>query len=282
MNPTIEQLQTLCAIAQAAGQQIMDVYAQDFASWQKDDASPLTEADLRADRSIRAGLESAFPGIFVWSEESVSAGARNAETFFLVDPLDGTKEFVQRSDEFTVNIALIHQGQPVAGVVLAPATGELFYAARGLGAWQSQTNEANGALPLCVAPARSGTPLRVLGSRSHGGPALAAWLAQLPLAHDFVAAGSSLKFCRIAQGQADIYPRFGPTSQWDTAAAQCVLEQAGGRVSDFAGQRLRYGLQRPVLNPEFLAVGDAQWLQNLTLLQTTKPSNHEQPAPTDH
>jgi len=259
-NLTIEQLHTLCAIAEAAGQQVMAVYAQDFASWQKDDASPLTEADVRADQTIRAGLQAQFPGVFVWSEESVSAGARTAETFFLVDPLDGTKEFVQRSGEFTVNIALIHQGQPVAGVVLAPATGELFYAAQGLGAWQRQ---AGGDVALQVAPVRAGQPLRVLGSRSHGGEALAAWLAQLPLAHDFVAAGSSLKFCRIAQGLADSYPRFGPTSQWDTAAAQCVLEQAGGRVTDFAGQRLQYGLQRPVLNPEFLAVGDPQWLAQL-------------------
>ena len=259
-TPTLEQLHTLCAIAEAAGQQVMAVYAQDFASWQKDDASPLTEADLRADRSIRAGLQTAFPGVFVWSEESVSTGERTADTFFLVDPLDGTKEFVHRSGEFTVNIALIHQGQPVAGVVLAPVTGELFYAAQGLGAWQRHTS---GAVPLQVAALRAGAPLRVLGSRSHGGEALAAWLAQLPLAHDFVAAGSSLKFCRIAQGQADIYPRFGPTSQWDTAAAQCVLEQAGGRVTDFAGQRLCYGLQRPTLNPEFLAVGDAQWLAQL-------------------
>ena len=270
MNPTIEQLETLCAIAQTAGQQVMAVYAQDFASWQKDDASPLTEADLRADRAIRAGLETAFPEIFVWSEESVSAGTRDTDTFFLVDPLDGTKEFVQRSGEFTVNIALIHQGQPIAGVVFAPATGELFYAAQGLGAWQQQPT---GAVPLRVAPTRTDAPIRILGSRSHGGPALAAWLAQLPVAHDFVAAGSSLKFCRIAQGQADLYPRFGPTSQWDTAAAQCVLEQAGGRVTDFAGQRLRYGLQRPVLNPEFLAVGDAQSLQHLVPLQTT--ARHE-------
>ena len=259
-NLTIEQLHILCAIAEAAGQQVMAVYAQDFASWQKDDASPLTEADVRADQTIRAGLQARFPGMFVWSEESVSAGARTAETFFLVDPLDGTKEFVQRSGEFTVNIALIHQGQPVAGVVLAPARGELFYAAQGLGAWQRQ---AGGDVALQVAPVQVGQPLRVLGSRSHGGEALAAWLAQLPLAHDFVAAGSSLKFCRIAEGLADVYPRFGPTSQWDTAAAQCVLEQAGGRVTDFAGQRLHYGLQRPVLNPEFLAVGDPQWLAQL-------------------
>ena len=264
--PTLAQLHTLCAIAQAAGQQVMEVYAQDFASWQKDDASPLTEADVRADRSIRAGLHAAFPGAFVWSEESVSAGERNADTFFLVDPLDGTKEFVQRSGEFTVNIALIQQGKTVAGVVLAPATGELFYAAQGLGAWQ---HHPSGDMALQVAAQQAGAPLRVLGSRSHGGEALATWLAQLPIAHDFVAAGSSLKFCRIAQGQADIYPRFGPTSQWDTAAAQCILEQAGGRVIDFAGQTLHYGLQRPTLNPEFLAVGDAQWLTQL--LPPTQP-----------
>lgn len=249
-----EQLQTLCNIAHAAGQEIMAVYDQGGAVWQKDDTSPLTEADLRADAVIRKGLEAAFPGVFVLSEESRSAGEAPVDAFFLVDPLDGTKEFLKRNGEFTVNIALVQQGVPIAGVVFAPALGELYYSALGLGGWVQIAGSAPQALQVAVW--RPTEPLRVIGSRSHGGDKLAAWLTTLSCQHSFVAAGSSLKFCRIAQGQADIYPRFGPTSQWDTAAAHCVLVAAGGAVLDLAGSPLMYGLQRPLLNPEFVAVGD--------------------------
>ncbi len=250
------QLQTLCHIAQAASQEIMAVYQRGGAVWQKnagqEDASPLTEADLRADALIRQALTAVYPGVYILSEESRSAGSQAADTFFLVDPLDGTKEFLKRNGEFTVNIALVQDGVPVLGVVLAPALGELFYAARGLGAYK---RTANGAERRLQPGARAeDAPLRVIGSRSHGGDKLAAWLATLEGAHSFVAAGSSLKFCRIAESQADVYPRFGPTSQWDTAAAQCVLEAAGGAVLDWEGQPLHYGLQRALLNPEFVAV----------------------------
>ena len=250
---TKAELDTLCRIAEVAGQEIMAVYREGGETWQKDDQSPLTEADLRADRVIRAGLEQHFPGVFILSEESVSAGPRDAERFFLVDPLDGTKEFLKRNGEFTVNIALIENGEPVAGVVLAPALDELFYAARGLGAWK---RDSTGLRPIATAHRSPTDPLCVMGSRSHGADKLNAWLTTLKTEHTFVAAGSSLKFCRIAEGQADIYPRFGPTSQWDTAAAQAVLEVAGGVVTDLQGTLLRYGLDRPVLNPEFVAVGD--------------------------
>ena len=251
MIVTAQELATLCDIAEAAGRAIMAVYASGGEVWQKDDASPLTEADLRADNVIRAGLESHFPGIFIWSEESVSSHPAQAQTFFLVDPLDGTKEFLKRNDEFTVNIALVQDGVPIAGVVLAPALPALFYAAVGLGAYK---RDASGTHPI-VTHTDQRQPLRVMGSRSHGGDTLSGWLANLSVPHTFVAAGSSLKFCCIAEGQADMYPRFGPTSQWDTAAAQCVLEVAGGAVLDLSGQTLRYGLDRPVLNPEFVALG---------------------------
>lgn len=253
MKVTEEQLQTLCAIAETAGREIMEVYAGELSAWEKADASPLTEADLRADKVIRAGLETAFPGVFILSEESSSGELAPTETFFLVDPLDGTKEFLKRNDEFTVNIALIHQGRAVASVVLAPALSECFYAATDLGAWK---RSASGTTELRVARYDAGKPLRIIGSRSHGGEKLGAWLAGLPVEHSFLAAGSSLKFCRLAEGQADLYPRFGPTCQWDTAAAQCVLEVAGGAVTDLQGQPLRYGLEREMLNPEFMAFGD--------------------------
>ncbi len=229
------------------------MYAADIASWSKPDTSPLTNADLRSDAVIRQGLSEAFPGVFILSEESISNQPSDQDTFFLVDPLDGTKEFIQRNGEFTVNIALVHRGEPVAGVVLAPALGELFFAARGLGAWMKAAGDVT---PIHVAGHVPGEPLRVIGSRRHSGEALSAWLSRLQCDYRFVAAGSSLKFCRLAQGQADIYPRIGPTSQWDTAAGQAVLEEAGGAVLDPCGRPLAYGLLRPVLNPNFVALAD--------------------------
>ncbi|AMO23853.1 3'(2'),5'-bisphosphate nucleotidase CysQ [Ramlibacter solisilvae] len=246
-----DQLESLCEIAQAAGREIMAVYRTDFASWHKQDQSPLTEGDLRADKVIRAGLESLFPGVFILSEESTSAGSGARDVFFLVDPLDGTREFLRRNDEFTVNIALIAQGRPMAGVVLAPALGELFFAAQGLGAWKRQ-----GDVQTPLRARRSEGPLRVIGSRSHDDGVLDGWLERLQCAHTYTAAGSSLKFCRIAEGAADIYPRLGPTNQWDTAAGQAVLEQAGGAVLAAQGGDLRYGLDRALLNPHFVALAD--------------------------
>jgi 3'(2'),5'-bisphosphate nucleotidase len=248
---TQRELQTLCEIARRAGDEVMAVYGTDFASWTKDDDSPLTQADLRSDAVIRKGLESEFPGVFILSEESQPQASVAHERFFLVDPLDGTKEFLKRNDEFTVNIALIEKGAPVAGVVFAPALKQLYFGAAGIGAFRS---DAFGEVQLRTRAPQEGEPLRVIGSRSHGGEALSAWLQQLAVPHSFVAAGSSLKFCRLAEGAADVYPRHGPTSQWDTAAAQAVLESAGGAVFDPSGAPLRYGLDKPVLNPFFIAV----------------------------
>lgn len=259
------QLDTLCRIALAAGREIMDVYAHGATVVNKEDQSPLTEADLRADHVIAQGLGEHFAPWPVVSEESHEAiGNRFAlskngagwdpesPTFFLVDPLDGTKEFIQRSGEFTVNIALIHAGQPVAGVVLAPALGELFYGATGVGVFK---RDGQGVRPIKTTRPHETNPLRVIGSRSHGADKVNQWLKILDRPYTFVAAGSSLKFCRIAEGLADVYPRLGPTSQWDTAAAQAVLALAGGAVTDLDGKHLVYGPDRPILNPEFIASG---------------------------
>lgn len=257
MRSSPEQLALLREIAQAAGREILDVYARDIQHWSKDDQSPLTEADLRADAVIREALTRHFPDVYLLSEESASAMPEGGPpaSFFLVDPLDGTKEFLKRNDEFTVNIALVHEGDPIAGVVYAPALGEMFYGARGLGAWKVQGHGEP--TPMrCTAPT-PGATLRVMGSRSHGGDAMDAWLSSLGAEYAFVAAGSSLKFCRIAEGSADIYPRMGPTSQWDTAAAQAVLQAAGGAVLDPEGEPLRYGLERPILNRHFVALAAA-------------------------
>jgi 3'(2'),5'-bisphosphate nucleotidase len=264
---TPDFLHTLCAIAGTAGQEILDVYAQALTSRAKADGSPVTEADLRADAAIRQGLAMAFPGVFVLSEESVAAPSGPAPCFFLVDPLDGTKEFLQRNGEFTVNIALVEDGEPVAGVVLAPALGQLYWGARGQGAWRRGWGPASAGSPataLRVAPAADG-PLRALFSRSHRDERVEAWLARLPRPHTAVAAGSSLKFCRIAEGGADLYPRIGPTSPWDTAAGQCVLCCAGGTVVDFGGSPLRYDARRTGPNPDFVALGDPAWLRLLDL-----------------
>jgi 3'(2'), 5'-bisphosphate nucleotidase len=244
MLPTLEK------IAQIAGEAIMAVYeGSEIAKWTKSDASPLTEADLVADRMIRQGLAEAFPEIAVISEEAEQGQASVVERFFLVDPLDGTKEFLNRNGEFTVNIALIEAGRPVVGVVYAPALDTMYSAAVGEGA---RRRGSDGEMVLRVSPQPAGQALRVIGSRSHAAPEMVAWLEQLSEPYTFIAAGSSLKFCRIAEGSADIYPRLGPTSQWDTAAGQCIVEAAGGSVVTLAGEPLAYGLDRSILNPYFI------------------------------
>jgi 3'(2'), 5'-bisphosphate nucleotidase len=252
------QLADLVTLAREAGDAIMAVYQGDFAVQTKGDASPLTEADLRAEAIIQAGLARLFPDVAVWSEEAAQPAAR-VERFFLVDPLDGTKEFVQRNGEFTVNIALIDHGRPVAGVVVAPALAQAFWAAEGEGAWGQEGSAPPRALKAAACPAEGA--LRVVGSRSHGSEATTQWLQNLGRPFEFVAVGSSLKICRVAEGQADLYPRLGPTSQWDIAAAHAILAVAGGAVVDLQGQELRYGLDREVLNPYFVAVADRRLLE---------------------
>jgi 3'(2'),5'-bisphosphate nucleotidase len=246
-------LEQLAAIAEEAGQAIMALYQQSFTIAEKADTSPLTEADLQADACIRQHLQSLFPHVPILSEES-AAPSSPSQQFFLVDPLDGTKEFISQNGEFTVNIALIQHGIAVAGIVLAPALNELFFAATQLGAWKRLNGTLSQLTPINQAIDTS-QPLRVLGSRSHGSEAMDAWLLALQHPYDLQATGSSLKFCRIAEGAADVYPRFGPTSQWDTAAGQCIVEAVGGSVLSTNGQALRYGLELPILNPHFLAAG---------------------------
>jgi 3'(2'), 5'-bisphosphate nucleotidase len=258
-----QHLQQLCQIAFDAGKEIMDVYAHGGEVFEKQDKSPLTEADLRADDVISKGLTQHFPQWTVVSEETHDSltiiqplteaskvWEQAKETFFLVDPLDGTKEFIKRSGEFTVNIALVHAGQPVAGVVFAPALDELFYGAQGLGVFKQ---DAHGTRSISTRPVYTDQALRVMGSRSHGTEQLEQWLQSLNRPYTFVGAGSSLKFCRIAEGQADVYPRFSPTSQWDTAAGQAILELAGGRVVDMTGEPMTYSLDACILNPYFVA-----------------------------
>ena len=269
MTVTQTVLETMCEITARAGDVVMEVYGGVVSHSTKPDSSPVTEADVRADAVIRSALNRAFPGVTVISEESPPAARGPRESFFLVDPLDGTREFISQTGEFTVNVALISRGQPVAGVVCAPVTGDLFFAAAGMGAFKrSGENSAS----LEVATFEGDRPLRVIGSRAHGGFMLQSWLNTLPVEYTFAASGSSLKCCCIAEGKADIYPRFGHTSQWDTAAAQCVLEQAGGVMLAMDRSRLRYGADRPMQNPFLAAVGDSRLFALLPVVECTDGS----------
>ena len=252
LSPLLTQI---AAIAEAAGRAIMEIYASDFAVEHKDDRSPLTAADLAAQTVIAAGL-AALPEVLpVISEEAIACAwdvRRHWQRYWLVDPLDGTREFVKRNGEFTVNIALIDHHRPVLGVVLAPVTGESYVAERGQGAWM----RTDGGDWQAIRSRVLANPPVVAGSRSHGGTGEALLEQLLGGSYTALPMGSSLKFCLIARADADVYLRRGPTSEWDTAAAQCVLEEAGGAVLDLEGAPLRYNRGESLLNPEFIAVGD--------------------------
>ncbi|MEZ2418157.1 3'(2'),5'-bisphosphate nucleotidase CysQ [Luteibacter sp. RCC_6_2] len=248
-------LDPVCAIARQAAEAILAVYAQDFEVICKDDDSPVTAADLAAQRVIEEGLHRLAPGVPVISEEALAAPWAERRTwrrYWLVDPLDGTREFVKRNGEFTVNIALIEDHRTVLGVVLVPVTGDLYAAARGEGAWRQASVDAPRER---IRTRRADGLLRVTGSRSHAGGRSLTLLHRLG-DHETFVLGSSLKFCVIARGDADIYLRLGATSEWDTAAAQCVLEEAGGAVLDLAGRPFRYNTRDSLINPEFIACGD--------------------------
>jgi 3'(2'), 5'-bisphosphate nucleotidase len=245
------------AIARAAGDAILSVYHGDFAVHTKADASPLTAADLAAQQVIVAGLNELETRLPILSEEARALPweeRRHWSRYWLVDPLDGTREFVKRNDEFTVNIALIDQCRSVLGVVLAPVTGDLYVAEHGQGAWLQQQVDGEWQRLRTRPLAR---PSTVAGSRSHGGAQGSALEQLVGGDYQMVALGSSLKFCLIARGEADLYLRQGLTSEWDTAAAQCVLDEAGGAVLDLEGQPFRYNRGESLLNPEFVAVGDS-------------------------
>jgi 3'(2'), 5'-bisphosphate nucleotidase len=248
-------LEPVTRLARVAAQKILAIYDSEFAIEEKADRSPLTEADLASHNAIVAGLKALTPGLPVLSEESSElpyAQRSLWQRYWLVDPLDGTREFIKRNGEFTVNIALIEGGVPVLGVVHVPVSGVSYFACRGRGAFKEESGRE--ARPISVRQLPEG-PIRVVGSRSHRGDSLNRFLENLG-EHEMVGMGSSLKLCLVAEGVADIYPRLGPTSEWDTAAAQCVVEQAGGHVTDTDMQPLRYNTKNSLLNPHFLVFGD--------------------------
>lgn len=252
-NSPPESLLELAAIALAAGEAILTIYSGDFSVRSKEDDSPVTEADETAEKIILDRLKRLTPELPAVSEEAVAAGNRPQRgdgKFWLVDPLDGTKEFVKRSGEFTVNIALIENGKPIEGVVFAPVP-RLLYVGCESGAWRKSGDDAWRRISCRDVPKEG---LSVVASKSHGDPdKIAAYLAGRNIV-ELVKAGSSLKICRVAEGLADVYPRFGPTSEWDTAAGHAVLLGAGGRMETLEGLPLRYG-KDDILNPDFVAWG---------------------------
>lgn len=250
LGPTVE-------LARAAGREILEVYAQDFSVEHKDDRSPLTAADMAAHHIIVAGLQALTPGLPILSEEEAAipyAERSRWSLYWLVDPLDGTREFIKRNGEFTVNIALINDHRPILGVIYVPVSGVCYYACRGAGAYRQAPGDAPQAIR---ARPWQGGHITVAGSRSHRDERFDRFLAQFE-DHSIISMGSSLKSCLVAEGKADIYVRLGPTSEWDTAAAQCIVEEAGGKLLDTAMQPLRYNTKESLLNPFFIVCGDGE------------------------
>ena len=263
MSENSALLQSLIYTAQRAGGAIMAVYATEFSVQQKADASPVTLADEAAEKVILADLAKVAPSTPVVAEEAVAAGqvpvthGQAGDRFFLVDPLDGTKEFIGRRDEFTVNVALIERGEPILGVVFAPARRELYWGDVRAGKAGRIDADPDGTMPsmgtAIAARRRPADGLVAVASRSHRTPETDTFLANYRV-KEFRSIGSSLKFCLVAGGEADIYPRLGTTMEWDTAAGQAVLVAAGGRVTTLEGRPFTYG-KPDFRNGHFVAWG---------------------------
>ena len=256
----------LIALTEAAGAAILEIYRTEFDVETKADESPLTQADLASHRTIEAGLAALTPEIPLFSEESELppyAERSGWSRYWLVDPLDGTKEFVNRNGEFTVNIALIADGRPVLGIVGVPVREHVYVGIEGRGAYRlARSADEPDRIELNGRRMDENTPLVVVASRSHGGERLEQYLETLAETYgsvDRTPVGSSLKLCILAEGEADLYPRLGPTSEWDIAAAHAVLAAAGGDVWAADGGPLTYNAKESVLNPEFFAAADGAY-----------------------
>jgi len=256
MNKELSQLcQEVIVIAKQASEKILAVYNTEFDVASKDDNTPITEADMAAHHVITEGLHLLTPKIPILSEESVDIPfsiRQQWQRYWLVDPLDGTREFVKRNGEFTVNIALIDNHRAILGVIHTPVSRVLYYANNEDGAFKQLPGKEPQAIKTRRKPVDH---TLVAGSRSHRGTSLNEFLEKIG-DHEIVSMGSSLKSCLVAEGSVDIYPRLGPTSEWDTAAAQCIVEQAGGQILDLSMQPLLYNKKESLLNPHFLVIGD--------------------------
>lgn len=251
-----ELTEAAARIARTAAEKILEVYETDFEISNKTDRSPLTLADMASHDVICTELASLTPEIPVLSEEAAHIPypvRKSWDQYWLVDPLDGTREFIKRNGEFTVNIALIRGNFPVLGIIYVPVNGLCYYAAVAEGAYKQGRGEPAVRIRAKTSKDHS---LVVAGSRSHGNRQQQEFSRRLGDSVETIAIGSSLKFCLVAEGTADIYARFGPTSEWDTAAGQCIVEEAGGRVTDTGFSRLRYNAKDSLLNPDFLVYAD--------------------------
>jgi 3'(2'), 5'-bisphosphate nucleotidase len=252
-------------LAKEAGNAILEVYRTEFAVESKEDRSPLTLADTRSHQIIAQGLMSRYPDIPVLSEEGKEIPyetRRNWPRFWLVDPLDGTKEFIKRNDEFTINIALVEGHKPVLGLIYLPVFGSLYVGDLAKGCWEVADGQTR---PLKVRQHQVEHSVRVVKSRSHPSPNLEALLKQLPN-HEVLTRGSALKFCAVARGDADFYPRLGPTWEWDTAAGQAIVTAAGGVFVNLLGRPFTYN-KESLLNGPFMVACSEKWLRGTGILE---------------
>ena len=260
--PSLEQyLLEVSNLSITAGLKIMTYYLQDKKIMIKEDQSLLTDADLDSNKIICKGLIKIDPNIPIMSEESFVdwKTRRHWKKYWLIDPLDGTKEFIKKNDEFTVNIALIENNKPILGVIYAPALFSLYFGYQNFGSYRLQCLSKIGSLnnsdKIKVNLKKKSDYLSIVGSRSHSNEEFNQWIKNNMINYDVVSRGSSLKICHIADGNADIYPRFGPTSEWDIAAGHIILNEAGGRIYSIDNKEIVYNKKENILNPSFIASG---------------------------
>ena len=260
MIPNNKLLLDVCNVAIEAGNEILNFYNHDIEVTHKEDLSPLTKADLASNKIILESLTKLNSNIPILSEESLVDWSirKNWKKYWLVDPLDGTKEFIKKNGEFTVNIALIEDNKPILGVVYVPAKSLLYLAEKNKGSFKTNTKDKlenlKGIQKILVSSQTNRA--RVIGSRSHSNATFDNWVKEKFPNADIVQAGSSLKFCLIAEGEADIYPRFGPTSEWDIAAGHMIVNEAGGKIRTFQNDSIKYNTKENIINPEFYAIGN--------------------------
>mgnify|MGYP003336674109 FL=1 len=260
MLPNNKLLLDVCNVSIEAGKEILNFYNNDIEVTHKDDLSPLTKADLASNKIILEALTKLNSNIPILSEESLVDWSirKNWKKYWLVDPLDGTKEFIKKNGEFTVNIALIEDNNPILGVVYVPAKSLLYLAEKNKGSFKTNTkNKLKNfeGIQKIIVSSQTNRP-RVIGSRSHSNATFDNWVKEKFPNADIVQAGSSLKFCLIAEGEADIYPRFGPTSEWDIAAGHMIVNEAGGKIRTFQNDSIKYNTKENIINPEFYAIGN--------------------------
>ena len=259
MIPNNKLLLDVCNVSIEAGKEILNFYNNDIEVTHKEDLSPLTKADLASNKIILESLTKLNSNIPILSEESLVDWSirKNWKKYWLVDPLDGTKEFIKKNGEFTVNIALIENNNPILGVVYVPAKSLLYLAEKNKGSFKTNTKDKlenfEGIQKILVSSQTNRA--RVIGSRSHSNATFDNWVKEKFPNAEIVQAGSSLKFCLIAEGEADIYPRFGPTSEWDIAAGHMIVNEAGGKIRTFQNDSIKYNTKENIINPEFYAIG---------------------------